>query len=150
MQMKKQVEEGDPDSEAFVRRFPEDLKNFFGRQFKLEDVNEVSKKKSNRSQILKNRFHLEGLKAFLYHSYLQPRTKLKYITYRTPFRIFNVTPNKIMLKFRFGNRTLKNDRWGHEISSKEYYSIPEDIYQCDFLVNFAASKRRHRDNLRES
>ena len=70
MAMRKQLDRDNCDSDSFVKRFPEELKNFFGRQFRLEDLTELSKKKSKRNQVLKSRFHVEGLKVFLYHSYL--------------------------------------------------------------------------------
>lgn len=60
---------------------------------------------------MKNRFHIEGLRVFLYHSYLEARSKLKFITYRTPFRIFNITSHKIHIKFKLANRMSKNDTW---------------------------------------
>lgn len=94
-------------SDSFQKNFPEELKNFFGRQFKVNDLTEISKKKGKRSQIAKNKFHIEGLKVFLYHSYLEPSSQLKFITYRTPFRLYNITPYKIQAKFTLTNRNSK-------------------------------------------
>lgn len=70
MKMKKEYKEEQIHDESIRKNFPEELKNFFGRRFKVEDLTELTKKKGKRSHVAKNKFHIEGLKIFLYHSYL--------------------------------------------------------------------------------
>lgn len=38
MQMVKKLDINDKDA-SFLKKYPEELKNFFGRQFKIEDLN---------------------------------------------------------------------------------------------------------------
>jgi len=69
---------------------PQGLKNFFGKKFVIDNKNEINKKKAKRKNEMKiKHFHIEGLRVFLYHSFIESSTKLKKIIYRTPFRFLN-------------------------------------------------------------
>ena len=118
-----------------------ELKNFFGKHF-IVDRNDLGRKTSRRLELLSKRFYIEGLRIFLYHAFLEPKTKLKNIIYRTPFSLVNFVSEKATIRLDFKLKiNQKSNEWSHNLEYKEYYSIPSDIYDSDFLVGISALKR---------
>ena len=89
-----------------------ELNNFFGKKFVVDNKNDINKKKSKRYEKLEERFHIEGLRVFLYHSFLEAKTKLKNILYRTPFSLLNIVNDKVHLRLKFKSHFHK-EKWEH-------------------------------------
>jgi hypothetical protein len=98
-----------------------ELKNFFGKEFVVDNKSEANKKKSKRFETLEKRFHYEGLKIFVYHSFLEAKTKLKNIVYRTPFGLINLVSEKIIVELNFKIKRQKPSsdvKWNHNLEFK--------------------------------
>jgi hypothetical protein len=106
------------DKSLFVTHQPNiDLKNFFGKEFVVDNKNELGKKKTKRVEMLDRRFHIEGLKVFLYHSFLEAKTKLKNTIYRTPFSLVNLVSEKVIVELDFKQTHHKQHphSWKHRL-----------------------------------
>lgn len=65
------------------------------------------------------------LQIYLYHSYFDHLRRKKKVTYRTPYRILNLSKYNFHLLFYMPKNSYT---WIHKLYKREYYAIPKDYY----------------------